>query len=175
VRKGIIRAILATDMKVHFELGAKFTELVEEMGENTEYVFDDDDTVAKELMCKGIVHAADLANACQPFDQALPWAQRVVLEFHNQAQSERDMGLTPAPFMDTSPDDLDAVYKLQCGFIRFIVEPYWEPLTKLFPTLQQHTAVLKENLAIYEQGAPRPSKNHRESKNSLKIRSKNQA
>ena len=98
------------------------------------------------------MHAADIANSCLPFDQALQWAQRITLEFHNQGKTEKALGFTPAPFMETSPDDLEALYKLQTGFIKFIVEPYWEPLGKLFPALKEQSAVLQYNLALYEAG-----------------------
>merc|ERR1719375_315516 len=71
MRKIMVRAILATDMKMHFDLSQKFAELADEFNANDE--IDEDDPRLHDLVLRGIVHAADIGNSVLKFDLSLQW------------------------------------------------------------------------------------------------------
>jgi len=147
-RRVAICAILATDMKVHFELTAKLSNLASldivftgeegtEISENPEY---------RELIQKCVVHAADLSNPVLPTKLCEEWAYRVVVEFYQQAQAEKEEGLPFAPFMENHPDNAKELANLQIGFINFIVKPFWSSWPRIFSDLLPQYDQLTENL-----------------------------
>ncbi len=127
-RKHAVAVILATDMKIHFELTSQLQGL-----KNKE--LDANSAQEKDLILSSTVHAADLSNPVLPTKIYWCWAYRVVLEFHKQANEEKRLGLPYAPFMEPHPDNEMELAKLQIGFIQFVVEPFWGTFGALFPRL----------------------------------------
>merc|ERR1712224_557364 len=95
-RKVAIASILATDMKVHFDLTAKLGDVP-----GGRLLLPDEDGFQdqKDLVQRTLVHAADLSNPVLPTEQCRAWAYRVASEFHTQAENEKSKGLAFAPFM----------------------------------------------------------------------------
>jgi hypothetical protein len=146
-RKIMIAAILNTDMKVHFGLTEelkKLSDLCTEKGGvlNLEEKEQED---VQNLLLKAMVHAADISNSVLREDLAHGWAYRVVLEFHNQAKKEQELGLPFAPFMEPHPDNKVALASLQIGFSQFIVSPFWTPLSVVMPGLKPRIDQLQSN------------------------------
>mmetsp|Transcript_9779 Transcript_9779/g.23320 ORF Transcript_9779/g.23320 Transcript_9779/m.23320 type:complete len:462 (-) Transcript_9779:166-1551(-) len=142
VRKTVISVILATDMKVHFDIVSQLQAFASAKG-------DADEDKSKDLVLRVIVHAADLSNPVLPTERARDWAYRAVLEFHNQAELEKKEGLPFAPFMEPHPDNVLELAKLQIGFVSFVVKPYWLALTQILPRLQHRVDQLEENLVYW--------------------------
>lgn len=146
-RKIMIAAILNTDMKVHFGLTEelkKLAELCNEKGGVTNLEEKECEDV-QNLLLKAMVHAADISNSVLREDLAHGWAYRVVLEFHNQAKREKELGLPFAPFMEPHPDNKVALASLQIGFSQFIVSPFWTPLSVVMPGLKPRIDQLQSN------------------------------
>ncbi|EGD72608.1 phosphodiesterase 4B [Salpingoeca rosetta] len=81
----------------------------------------DDDERMKVL--KALVHCADLANPTKPWAIAKLWSERIVTEFFEQGDRERDLKLEVGPVNDRHKVKLAAS---QLGFIDFLAQPMWE-------------------------------------------------
>eukprot|EP00397_Hematodinium_sp_SG-2012_P011405 GEMP01011543.1.p1 GENE.GEMP01011543.1~~GEMP01011543.1.p1 ORF type:complete len:519 (+),score=110.03 GEMP01011543.1:129-1685(+) len=149
-RRVAICAILATDMKVHFELTAKLSDFasieVLEGFRNAEGVEIPDMPEYRELIQKCIVHAADLTNPILSTKLSKEWAKRVVIEFYQQAETEKKEHLPFAPFMDQHPDNMKELAGLQIGFINFVVKPFWSSWAQIFPIIKPQYDQLLSNL-----------------------------
>lgn len=147
-RKLCISVILATDMKVHFELTSDLQNIVKEKVGSVP-ALDYNNQVQKELILKSTVHASDLSNPVLKADLYHAWAYKVVLEFYEQACEEKRLGLPFAPFMEPHPSQRLELAKLQLGFINFVVCPFWNSFGELFPRLSDRTEMLKHNCALW--------------------------
>ena len=77
------------------------------------------------------VHAADISNPVLPnFDVVKQWANMITVEFSNQCNSEKELGLPFAPFMDGLDNDV-AIAKLQVGFLTYVVGPLWKAIGEM--------------------------------------------
>ena len=80
---------------------------------------------------KLIVHAADISNPVLPnFQVVKQWANMITVEFSNQCNSEKELGLPFAPFMDGLDNDV-AIAKLQVGFLTYVVGPLWKAIGEM--------------------------------------------
>jgi len=114
VRKMAIGIILGTDMAFHFDKLSQVKATIEERGP---------DVTKWQVPMRGLeflVHCADISNVAKPVKIALQWTDRVLQEFFEQGDRERELGLDVSPLCDRH-----TVSKAgsQCGFIGFIVKP----------------------------------------------------
>jgi len=172
-RKTVITAILATDMKVHFDLVNGLSMLQEQLGDVglTCETFEGEDMKkqradTKLLLVRSLIHAADISNSVLPIKLARAWAYRVVLEFHNQANLEKQKAVPFQPFMEPHPDNVLALASLQIGFVQFVVQPFWKPLTGVFPPLKPRLKQLEENVDYWKEIKESEERIKRESKDS---------
>lgn len=149
-RKTAVAAILATDMKIHFELISKLKDLhnkTEKLAAGSMI----NDKASRELIQIVLVHGGDLSNPVIPTKLYQDWAYRVSLEFYNQAQAEQAAGLPFAPYMQYHPDNRLELAKLQIGFISFVVRPFWETLNDIFDgSLNDRMEQLEVNLEYWK-------------------------
>lgn len=82
------------------------------------------------MMCKILIHAADISNPCRPWPVFHQQSSLVCVEFFRQGEEERRLGLPVSPNMDRSEANPSTI---NVGFIDFIVQPYFEALALLFP------------------------------------------
>ncbi|KAF4714479.1 hypothetical protein FOZ62_012130, partial [Perkinsus olseni] len=151
-RQTVISVILATDMKVHFDITIKLQELLldyngsseERHGQAGEWI-DGALAESRPTLLQGIVHAADISNPLMPYDEYYNWSYRVVSEYYRQAEAERMEGLPFAPFMAHRPDDTLELAKLQVGFISFVVSPLWNTLDGLLNGIHERVEVMDDN------------------------------
>ncbi|KAF4748758.1 hypothetical protein FOZ62_001560 [Perkinsus olseni] len=143
-RKTAIAAILATDMKVHFDL----TTQMQDLRSTPEVDTSCPDT--KILVHKCLVHAADISNPVLPTSMYEAWAQRVATEFYRQSEREKSEGLPTAPFMDSSPDDRAEFAVLQLGFMNFVVAPLWNAMVDMWPQLEPRRKQLAVNVEYFK-------------------------
>nr|XP_044606835.1 high affinity cGMP-specific 3',5'-cyclic phosphodiesterase 9A isoform X1 [Equus asinus] len=126
IRQGMITLILATDMARHAEIMDSFKEKME----NFDYSNEEHMTLLKMVLIK----CCDISNEVRPMEVAEPWAECLLEEYFMQSDREKSEGLPVAPFMDR-----DKVTKAtaQIGFIKFVLIPMFETVTKLFPVVEE--------------------------------------
>lgn len=126
IRQGMITLILATDMARHAEIMDSFKEKME----NFDYSNEEHLTLLKMILIK----CCDISNEVRPMEVAEPWVDCLLEEYFMQSDREKSEGLPVAPFMDR-----DKVTKAtaQIGFIKFVLIPMFETVTKLFPVVEE--------------------------------------
>ena len=142
-RRTFIQSVLATDMKSHFELTAKMTELKSVPPETLS-------PEQKKTIYLSIVHAADLANPVMSTKACYDWAFRVVEEMHEQGRLEEKAGYPVAPFMRHPPTETVEFAKLQISFVGFIVAPLWRSMAAIWPVLDDRVVQMDKNLRFWE-------------------------
>jgi hypothetical protein len=136
VRKGIIAAILHTDMTKH-------NDMVKELGllyQMNSDVFDNlrpgsvvnESQQNAQTTLNALLHFADISNSTKPWELCRRWADMVLDEFFAQGDKERELGM-PVQFLN----DRTKVSRpnSQVGFIEFVIAPLCEVFVQLFPQL----------------------------------------
>ncbi|XP_053304335.1 cGMP-inhibited 3',5'-cyclic phosphodiesterase 3B [Spea bombifrons] len=113
----VIEAILATDLKKHFDFLAEFNAKVNDVNSNGIDWSNENDRL---LVCQVCIKLADINGPAKTRDLHLKWTEGIVNEFYEQGDEEASLGLPISPFMDRSSPQLA---KLQESFITHIVGP----------------------------------------------------
>ncbi|XP_029615285.1 cGMP-inhibited 3',5'-cyclic phosphodiesterase A isoform X1 [Salmo trutta] len=113
----VIEAILATDLKKHFDFLAEFNAKV---GDDVTRGIDWSNENDRLLVCQMCIKLADINGPLKHKDLHLQWTKGIVDEFYEQGDEESSQGLPISPFMDRSAPQLA---KLQESFITHIVGP----------------------------------------------------
>ncbi|XP_071667615.1 high affinity cGMP-specific 3',5'-cyclic phosphodiesterase 9A isoform X2 [Patagioenas fasciata] len=81
-----------------------------------------------------LIKCCDISNEVRPMEIAEPWVDCLLEEYFMQSDREKSEGLPVAPFMDR-----DKVTKAtaQIGFLKFVLIPMFETVTKLFPEVEE--------------------------------------
>ena len=158
VRRIIIATVLHTDMSHHFKMVSQmevFYELHSEgIAANTRrvkrgimvdciYKKEED----RQFLLNVILHAADISNPVKPLDNYGKWSYRVVKEFFEQGDAERELGMTVSPMMDSATVNLAMS---QINFIEFVVAPLYAVFGRLFPETSTTLARLVNNRMHYQ-------------------------
>ncbi|KAG2468901.1 PDE3A phosphodiesterase, partial [Polypterus senegalus] len=113
----VIEAILATDLKKHFDFLAEFNAKVnDDVGAGVDWSNEND----RLLVCQMCIKLADINGPAKCKELHLQWTEGIVNEFYEQGDEESSLGLPVSPFMDRSAPQLA---KLQESFITHIVGP----------------------------------------------------
>nr|XP_053632453.1 cGMP-inhibited 3',5'-cyclic phosphodiesterase 3B-like isoform X3 [Cherax quadricarinatus] len=113
----VIEAILATDLKRHFEILAEFNAKANEPdAPGLDWNSETDRMLALEMCIK----LADINGPCKALDIHTQWTSRIAEEFYEQGDEESALGLPVSPYMDRSNPQLS---KLQESFINHLVAP----------------------------------------------------
>ncbi|XP_077422221.1 cGMP-inhibited 3',5'-cyclic phosphodiesterase 3A-like isoform X3 [Vanacampus margaritifer] len=113
----VIEAILATDLKKHFDFLAEFNA---KMGDEGMSGIDWTNENDRLLVCQMCIKLADVNGPLKCKELHLQWTEGIVNEFYEQGDEEASLGLPISPFMDRSAPQLA---KLQESFITHIVGP----------------------------------------------------
>uniref|UniRef100_A0A4W5RC04 Phosphodiesterase n=1 Tax=Hucho hucho TaxID=62062 RepID=A0A4W5RC04_9TELE len=113
----VIEAILATDLKKHFDFLAEFNSKVNDVNSPGIDWANENDRL---LVCQVCIKLADINGPAKGRDLHLKWTEGIVNEFYEQGDEEATLGLPISPFMDRSSPQLA---KLQESFITHIVGP----------------------------------------------------
>uniref|UniRef100_A0A8C2X807 Phosphodiesterase n=1 Tax=Cyclopterus lumpus TaxID=8103 RepID=A0A8C2X807_CYCLU len=113
----VIEAILATDLKKHFDFLAEFNAKVGDEGVSGIDWTNENDRM---LVCQMCIKLADVNGPLKCNELHLQWTEGIVNEFYEQGDEEANLGLPISPFMDRSAPQLA---KLQESFITHIVGP----------------------------------------------------
>lgn len=113
----VIEAILATDLKRHFEIVAEFNSKAnEDDSPGIDWTQEDDRLLVMEICIK----LADINGPCKVHDIHVQWTYRIAEEFYEQGDEEAELGLPISPFMDR---DHPQLARLQESFINHLVAP----------------------------------------------------
>ncbi|XP_060117317.1 cGMP-inhibited 3',5'-cyclic phosphodiesterase 3B [Heteronotia binoei] len=113
----VIEAILATDLKKHFDFLAEFNAKISDLNNHGIEWNNESDRL---LVCQMCIKLADINGPAKARDLHLKWTEGIVNEFYEQGDEEASLGLPISPFMDRHSPQLA---KLQESFITHIVGP----------------------------------------------------
>ncbi|XP_066475452.1 cGMP-inhibited 3',5'-cyclic phosphodiesterase 3B [Tiliqua scincoides] len=113
----VIEAILATDLKKHFDFLAEFNAKINNVNNHGIEWSNESDRL---LVCQICIKLADINGPAKVRDLHLKWTEGIVNEFYEQGDEEASLGLPISPFMDRRSPQLA---KLQESFITHIVGP----------------------------------------------------
>merc|ERR1711936_192331 len=156
LRKMVIDMVLATDMSKHMSLLADLKTMVETKKVAGSGVLLLDNYTDRIQVLQNMVHCADLSNPTKPLDLYNNWVERIMEEFFQQGDRERESGLDISPMCDRYNATIE---KSQVGFIDYIVHPLWETWADLVhPDAQEILDALENNRDWYHaQLPPSPS------------------
>ena len=89
-----------------------------------------------------VLKCCDISNEVRPAEVAEPWLDLLLEEYFQQSDREKLEGLPVAPFMDR-----DKVTKssAQIGFIRFVLLPLFESMSRVSTLETPHSYLVQEH------------------------------
>eukprot|EP00727_Mastigamoeba_balamuthi_P000931 m51a1_g10835 putative 3 -cyclic-nucleotide phosphodiesterase (1537) ;mRNA; f:45706-52422 len=111
LHRTVASMVLATDMSRHLEFTSQL------------------------LMLQLILKAADVSNSSRRWEVCSRWARRVMEEFGQQGDQERERGLTVSAFMDRGTQDIG---RCQTAFIKYVMLPMADIVAKISPVIGRH-------------------------------------
>ncbi|XP_078489444.1 dual specificity calcium/calmodulin-dependent 3',5'-cyclic nucleotide phosphodiesterase 1C-like isoform X1 [Ciona intestinalis] len=114
----MIDMVLATDMSQHFGQLKRLQSNLQHP-ENLE---------KSRAMCL-MIHSADINHPSKPWNLHCRWTERLVVEFFEQGDQERDLGLPLSPLCDRHTT---MVAQSQIGFIDYVIKPTFDVLYDIF-------------------------------------------
>ncbi|XP_058381713.1 cAMP-specific 3',5'-cyclic phosphodiesterase 4A isoform X5 [Diceros bicornis minor] len=100
-----------------------------------------------DMVLRNMVHCADLSNPTKPLELYRQWTDRIMAEFFQQGDRERERGMEISPMCDKHTASVE---KSQVGFIDYIVHPLWETWADLVhPDAQEILDTLEDNRDWY--------------------------
>jgi len=151
MRKGMINAILHTDVVKHNEMIKELNILYQMNSE----VFDCPSGVSEELiqvlqtpantqlMVNALLHCGDIGNPMKPWELCKSYADKILDEFFAQGDREKELGI---PVQVLNDRDKVSRPNSQIGFIEFVIAGMAESMVNLFPTLDSLSDNLRENV-----------------------------
>nr|KAF6400201.1 hypothetical protein HJG63_000131 [Rousettus aegyptiacus] len=147
LRKMVIDMVLATDMSKHMTLLADLKTMVETKKVTSSGVLLLDNYSDRIQVLRNMVHCADLSNPTKPLGLYRQWTDRIMAEFFQQGDRERERGMEISPMCDKHTASVE---KSQVGFIDYIVHPLWETWADLVhPDAQEILDTLEDNRDWY--------------------------
>jgi hypothetical protein len=160
LRKRVIEAVLATDMAMHSKLiGTVSSKYVSRSNFDSDsqtqfsmssYISENNDSNKQEVqqdLINFILHAVDIGHAAKPFELELKWADLVTMEFHNQGDTEKKLGLPISFLCDRTTSNLPAS---QVGFINGIVLPTFQIVVSLLPKMKIYSDLIEKSKEEWE-------------------------
>uniref|UniRef100_A0A2K5C6L3 3',5'-cyclic-AMP phosphodiesterase n=1 Tax=Aotus nancymaae TaxID=37293 RepID=A0A2K5C6L3_AOTNA len=153
LRRMVIDMVLATDMSKHMNLLADLKTMVETKKVTSLGVLLLDNYPDRIQVLQSLVHCADLSNPTKPLPLYRQWTDRIMAEFFQQGDRERESGLDISPMCDKHTASVE---KSQVGFIDYIAHPLWETWADLVhPDAQDLLDTLEDNREWYQSKIPR--------------------
>jgi len=141
IRECIIECIISTDMANHNDI----INLLKSKEELLNW------TIPSNIMllCKLLIHTADLSNQTRPFEIAKEWSQCLIREFKNQVSTETKLKMESMEFMKIN--DEKNFCKSEYNFSQYVVLPLFSVLVDLFPNCDYLKSSLIENIKIWNE------------------------
>lgn len=148
----LILQVLATDMSKHMSLLADLKTMVETKKVAGSGVLLLDNYTDRIQVLQNMVHCADLSGPTKPLPLYRRWCDRIMEEFFQQGDKEREASLDISPMCDRFNATIE---KSQVGFIDYIVHPLWETWADLVhPGAQDILDTLEDNRDWYQSQIP---------------------
>ncbi|NXA98236.1 PDE4B phosphodiesterase, partial [Melanocharis versteri] len=152
LRKMVIDMVLATDMSKHMSLLADLKTMVETKKVTSSGVLLLDNYTDRIQVLRNMVHCADLSNPTKSLELYRQWTDRIMEEFFQQGDKERERGMEISPMCDKHTASVE---KSQVGFIDYIAHPLWETWADLVqPDAQDILDTLEDNRNWYQSMIP---------------------
>ena len=108
-----------------------------------------DEDVDVHLVLTTAIKFADLNHAAKPWSQHVAWSERIMEEFWEIGDKEKQLGISVSPLCDREVDtDLAGS---QLGFFQFICNPFYELMADLVDPNMPPYAQLKSNFATWKE------------------------
>jgi len=151
MRKGIINAILHTDIIKHNDM-VKELSLLYQMNSDAFDALEPNPTFTEalsshtQLILNMLLHGADMSNPMRPWNLCKKYAYFIMDEFFTQGDMEKDMGI-PVQVLN----DREKVNRpnSQVGFIEFMIAPMVESIVLLFAPLDGLAESLSSNVGSW--------------------------
>merc|ERR1711997_82362 len=119
LRKMVIDMVLATDMSKHMSLLADLKTMVETKKVAGSGVLLLDNYTDRIQVLQNMVHYADLSGPTKPLPLYCRWCDRIMEEFFQQGDKEKEVGLDISPMCDRNNSTIEKsqVKKLFCASI----------------------------------------------------------
>jgi hypothetical protein len=98
-----------------------------------------------------LIHAADISNPIKPFDIYSIWAEKILTEYWNQGDKEREKDFPISYLMDRYTVN---AAKSQIGFIDIIVMPLYMVITEFLPDVEIAKKNMEENKSKWMEKIP---------------------
>lgn len=118
----LIEAVLATDLKKHFDFLAQLNAKTVD-GEGMDWSNAEDRILALQMCIK----LADINAPCKDFELHIQWTKRIVEEFYQQGDNEAKLGMPVSAYMNRNKDE-PRVPELQVNFIKHLVAPLYHAM-----------------------------------------------
>uniref|UniRef100_A0A6G1SHM3 Phosphodiesterase n=1 Tax=Aceria tosichella TaxID=561515 RepID=A0A6G1SHM3_9ACAR len=143
LRRMTIDMVLATDMSKHMSLLADLKTMVETKKVAGNGILLLDNYTERIQVLQNMLHCADLSNPTKPLEIYRQWVDKVMDEFHQQGDREREQNLEISPMCDRMNANIEGS---QVYFIDYIVHPLWETWADLVhPDAQKILENLEDN------------------------------
>jgi len=151
IRKGIIAAILHTDVVKHGEM-VRALNLLYQMNSDAFDLLEPSDRFAEvlhehsQLVLNMLLHGADMSNPMRPWKLCEKFAYLVMEEFFGQGDQEKAFGI-PVQVLN----DREKVNRpnSQVGFIEFLITPMVESMVRIFASLDMLAENLGDNVTSW--------------------------
>ncbi|KAI8464814.1 MAG: 3'5'-cyclic nucleotide phosphodiesterase [Monoraphidium minutum] len=143
LRRLLIKAVLATDMKQHFSLMAAFQALLAELARHGPALL----PRSQELVLQVALKFADVGHLMAHWDVHREWVGLLEEEMYRQGDRERALGLPVSPLMDRAQPG--AAWS-QAGFLTVVVLPLLHAWTTLLPAAGPLLYAAMSNRAQWE-------------------------
>jgi hypothetical protein len=143
-RKTIIMCILGTDMAKHSTFMEELSNL-ETCKTHNEKQYSVNEQY---IICKVLLHSADLSSSSKRFDTCFEWSKRISQEFHQQCLKEEREGLNSLPFMKVC--DVLSMSVNEINFMKNITIPLWELFVTKFDNVEFILNNCNANLELWK-------------------------
>lgn len=131
LRSKMISLVLATDFARHFGDLSKF-----QLKFTNGSIKDEED---KMVVLEMLMHTSDVCNPSRPWKVCHEWASRVMDEFFNQGDRERELGLPISNLCDRFSVNTP---KSQIGFIELFIEPTFNMVELILPVVVENIRII---------------------------------
>jgi len=135
IRNMLIRMIVSSDMLQHFEL---YTNI---QGKIQSDKFPQETMEDRLLLLTFVLHCADIGKFARPLSLYLKWSEKLMLEFFQQGETEKELKLPVSPFMDSENTIKERVL---ISYVEVIVQPTIELLNIISPPT--HNDIIKRDM-----------------------------
>ena len=164
-REIIIALVLATDLKLHFDIVAEFKNEIAAIGledESGKSGNSEEEEAMNLMAMKMAIKCSDIGHPTKIAPLHLKWSKLIMREFYTQGDEERKRKQSISPLCDRK--DKHSVPGSQKGFINFLVQPVYslwtQYLTKHVNANENSVKIfaenMKNNLAHWESWADEP-------------------